>query len=106
VLTEEGHNIARRLGNKKACLLRNHGLLVMGQTIKAVIFWFCSMEKCCHAQLMAGAAAGRRGGKTVKINDEDAVFTYKSVGTPRAGWFSAKPALDVMAREVGDEYLQ
>ena len=103
---EEGHNIARTIGNKKACLLQNHGLLTVGQTVEAAVFWFCSLEKCCHAQLMADAAAGGRGGETVKINEEDAAFTYKSVGTPRAGWFSAKPAFDVMAKEVGDEYLQ
>ena len=103
---EEGHNIARALGNKKACLLRNHGLLTVGQTIEAAVFWFISLEKCCHAQLMADAAAAGRGGQTVKINEEDAAFTYKSVGTPRAGWFSAKPAFDIMAKEVGDEYLQ
>jgi ribulose-5-phosphate 4-epimerase/fuculose-1-phosphate aldolase len=103
---EEGHNIARTLGNKKACLLRNHGLLTVGQTIEAAVFWFISLEKCCHAQLMADAAAAGRGGQTVKINEEDAAFTYKSVGTPRAGWFSAKPAFDVMAKEAGDEYLQ
>lgn len=103
---EEGHNIARTIGNKKACLLQNHGLLSVGQTIEAAVFWFCSLEKCCHAQLMADAAAGGRGGETVKINEEDAAFTYKSVGTPLAGWFSAKPAFDVMAKEVGDEYLQ
>jgi len=103
---EEGHNIARTLGPRKACLLRNHGLLTVGQTVEAAVFWFCSMEKCCHAQLMADAAAGGRGGETVKIDEEDAAFTYKAVGTPRAGWFSAKPAFDVMARECGDEYLQ
>jgi hypothetical protein len=34
---------------------------------------------------MADAAAGGRGGETVKINDEDAAFAYKSVGMPRAG---------------------
>lgn len=103
---EEGHNIAQALGNKKAALLRNHGLLTVGQTVEAAVFWFCSLEKCCHAQLMADAAAAGRGGETVKINDEDAAFTYKTVGTPRAGWFSARPAFDIMAKEVGDEYLQ
>ncbi|KAH0839121.1 hypothetical protein AYO21_04715 [Fonsecaea monophora] len=103
---EEGENIARAIGNKKACLLQNHGLLTVGQTIEATIFWFCSLEKCCHAQLMADAAAAGRGGTTVQIDDEDAAFTYKSVGTPRAGWFSAKPLFDVMAKEAGDEYLQ
>ncbi|KIW93804.1 uncharacterized protein Z519_05119 [Cladophialophora bantiana CBS 173.52] len=103
---EEGENIARAIGNKKACLLQNHGLLTCGQTIEAALFWFCSLEKCCHAQLMADAAAAGRGGATVKIDDEDAAFTYKSVGTPRAGWFSAKPLFDVMIQECGDEYLQ
>jgi len=103
---DEGDNIARALGNKKACMLQNHGLLTAGQTIEAAVFWFCSLEKCCHAQLMADAAAAGRGGATIHIDDEDAAFTYKSVGTPRAGWFAAKPMFDVMAAEVGDEYLQ
>ena len=55
---------------------------------------------------MADAAAGGRGGETVKINESDAAFTYKSVGTPRAGWFSAKPAFDLMEREAGPEVYQ
>jgi ribulose-5-phosphate 4-epimerase/fuculose-1-phosphate aldolase len=103
---EEGDNIARAIGNKKACLLQNHGLLTCGQTIEAALFWFVSLEKCCHAQLMADAAAAGRGGETIKIDEEDAAFTYKSVGTPRAGWFSAKPMFDVMIQEIGDEYLK
>ncbi|OCT47245.1 Decarboxylase NovR [Cladophialophora carrionii] len=103
---EEGENIARAIGNKKACLLQNHGLLTCGQTIEAALFWFVSLEKCCHAQLMADAAAAGRGGETIKIDEEDAAFTYKSVGTPRAGWFSAKPMFDVMIQEIGDEYLK
>ena len=41
------------------------------------MFWFISLEKCCHAQLMADAAAGGRGHETVKIDDDDAAFTYK-----------------------------
>ena len=103
---EEGENIAAALGKKKAAFLQNHGLLTVGQTIEAAIFWFVSLEKCCHAQLMADAAVAGRGGATVKIEEEDAAFTYKSVGTPRAGWFSAIPAFDVMEHEIGDVYLQ
>jgi hypothetical protein len=64
-----------------------------------------SLEKCCHAQLLADAAAGGRGGETVKINSEDAAFTYKTVGTPLAGWFSAKPEFDMIMKEYGDEIL-
>ena len=103
---EEGENIARAIGNKKACMLQNHGLLTCGQTVEAAVFWFVSLDKCCQAQMMADAACAGRGGSTIKIDEEDAQFTYKSVGTPRAGWFSALPAFDVMARECGNEYLE
>lgn len=104
-MEEEGKNIAQTLGNKKAALLINHGLLTVGRTIEEVVFWFVSLEKCCQVQLMADSAAAGRGGETVKIGDEEAKFTYKSVGTPLAGWFSAKPLFDVIARETNEEYL-
>lgn len=106
VLAEkEGKEIAACLGNKKAALLQNHGLLTVGQTIEAAVFWFVRLEKCCHAQLLADAAAGGRGGETVKISDADAIFTYQTTGTPQAGWFSAKPLFDVIEKECGAEYL-
>ncbi|EAS32317.3 class II aldolase/adducin domain-containing protein [Coccidioides immitis RS] len=103
---EEGKNIASALGNKKAALLQNHGLLTVGKTIEEAVFWFVSLEKCCHAQLMADAAAIGKGGETIKIPDEDAAFTYKSVGTPFAGYFSAKPLFDVIHKETNGDYLQ
>ncbi|KAB8349496.1 hypothetical protein FH972_023522 [Carpinus fangiana] len=103
---EEGKNIAECLGNKKAALLINHGLLTVGKTVEEAVFWFVSMDKCCQAQLAADAAAGGRGEKTVKIDEEDAAFTYKTVGTPRAGWFSAKPLFDVIHKETNGEYLE
>ena len=77
----------------------------MGQTVEEAVFWFQSLEKCCHAQLMADAAAAGTGGQTIKINDEDAAYTYKTVGTPIAGFFSAKPEFDVMMKEHGGEIL-
>ncbi|KAJ5896984.1 class II aldolase/adducin domain protein [Penicillium subrubescens] len=103
---EEGNNIAAALGNKKAALLQNHGLLTVGKSIEETVFWFVSLEKCCHAQLLADAAATGRGGQTVKIDDADAAFTYKTVGTPLAGWFSAKPLFDVIHKETNGDYLE
>jgi ribulose-5-phosphate 4-epimerase/fuculose-1-phosphate aldolase len=103
---EEGINIAKSLGGSKAALLINHGLLTVGGTIEEAVFWFVSLEKCCHAQLMADAAAKGRGGETVKIADAEAAFTYKSVGSPLAGWFSAKPLFDVIHKETGGDYLE
>ena len=104
--SHEGRTIASALGDKKAALLQNHGLLTVGQSIEAAVFWFVSLEKCCQVQLMADAAVGGRGGETKKIADEDAAFTYKTIGTEKAGWFSAKPMFDVMQKECGDEVFE
>ncbi|CAG9942608.1 unnamed protein product [Clonostachys rosea f. rosea IK726] len=98
---EEGDNIAQTLESSKACLLQNHGLLTVGGTIEAAIFWFVSLEKCCHVQLMAEAAAT----KPIQIDPADAEVTFKTVGSPLAGWFSAKPMFDVMAEECENKYL-
>ena len=54
---------------------------------------------------MADAAAAGRGHETVKINEEDAAFTYQTIGTPLAGWFSCKPEFDLIMKEYGHEIL-
>ncbi len=54
---------------------------------------------------MADAAAGGRGHETVKIDEEDAAYTYKTIGTPIAGWFSGKPMFDLIEKEHKGEYL-
>lgn len=107
VLAEkEGKDIAACLGDKKAALLQNHGLLTTGQTVEEAVFWFVSLEKCCHSQLMAEAAAASNGEKPVAIGEEEAQYTYRTVGTARSGWFSAKPLFDVIHKETNGDYLQ
>jgi ribulose-5-phosphate 4-epimerase/fuculose-1-phosphate aldolase len=104
-MEEEGATIASKLGDKKAALLQNHGILTVGGTVEEAVFWFVSLEKCCRTQLLADAAAAGRGSETKKIGNEEAAFTYKTVGTPAAGWFSAKPLFDVIHKETGGDYL-
>jgi len=107
VLTkEEGEQIASSMGEKKAVLLQNHGILTVGKTIEEAVYWFSSLERCCQVQLLADAAAAGHGGETVKISDEDAAFTHDIVGTPIAGWFSAKPLFDLIHKETNGEYLE
>lgn len=54
---EEGRAIAAALGNKKAAVLQNHGLLTCANSIEATVYWFISLESACRAQLLADAAA-------------------------------------------------
>ena len=53
---EEGKRIAHALGDRKAVILRNHGLLTVGHSVEEAAWWFITMERSCHAQLMAEAA--------------------------------------------------
>jgi hypothetical protein len=53
----EGERIARALGEHKAAILQNHGLLTVGETVDEAAWWFITMERSCQAQLLAEAAA-------------------------------------------------
>ena len=55
---------------------------------------------------MAEAAAASRGEKPIIIPDEEATYTHRTVGSHRAGWFSAKPMFDLMYKETNGDYLQ
>jgi ribulose-5-phosphate 4-epimerase/fuculose-1-phosphate aldolase len=104
---DEGEAIAKALGNKKAAILQNHGLTTCGKTIESTVFWFTNLESCCRAQLLADAATGGgRGEETVKFQDEDAAFTYKTTGTELAGWFRGNRCLLVWSVFLSSRALQ
>ena len=93
----EGDRIVDALGNKKAGILRNHGLLTVGETVDAAAWWYITMERSCHAQLLAEAAG------TPKLIDADhAAKTYEIVGSSLAGWFSFQPLYSVITAEQPD----
>ncbi|MBV8690687.1 MAG: class II aldolase/adducin family protein [Actinobacteria bacterium] len=95
--TEEGKRIAHALGDAKAVILRNHGLLTVGQTVDAAVWWFITMERSCQVQLLAEAA-----GKPVLIDEEQATVTGGQVGHPLSGWLSFQPLYDRIVREQPD----
>jgi ribulose-5-phosphate 4-epimerase/fuculose-1-phosphate aldolase len=95
--TEEGKRIAHALGGNKAVILRNHGLLTVGQSVEEAAWWFITMERSCQAQLLASAA-----GQTVLIDPEQAALTHTQIGHPLAGRFSFQPLLDRIVRAQPD----
>jgi ribulose-5-phosphate 4-epimerase/fuculose-1-phosphate aldolase len=94
---EEGKRIAHALADHKAAILRNHGLLTVGQSVEEAVWWFITMERSCQAQLMAEAA-----GTPVLIEEEMATLTASQVGSHLAGWFSFQPLFDRILREQPD----
>ena len=95
--TEEGKRIAVSLGEAKAVILRNHGLLTVGHSVDEAAWWFVTMERTCQAQLLADAA-----GTTVPIDPEMAAITQTQVGGHFAGWLSFQPIYDRIVAEQPD----
>lgn len=95
--TEEGKRIAHALGDHKAAILRNHGLLTVGHSVDEAVWWFITMERSCQVQLLAEAA-----GSPVLIEPEMAKLTSTQVGSHAAGWFSFQPLYQRIVREQPD----
>ena len=73
---EEGRRIAGALGNGKACILMNHGLLTVGSTVDEAAYLFRLMEKSCEVQLLAEAAAANGDLEKNVVSDEEAAYNY------------------------------
>jgi ribulose-5-phosphate 4-epimerase/fuculose-1-phosphate aldolase len=95
--TEEGKRIAHALGEHKAVILRNHGLLTVGGSVEEAAWWFITMERSCQVQLLASGA-----GQTVWIDPEQAALTYSQIGLPFAAKFNFKPLLERIVRSQPD----
>ena len=93
----EGQRIGAALGQYKAVILRNHGLLTVGRTVDEAAWWFITMERSCHAQLLAEAA-----GELRLIEHENAKLTCQQVGSALAGWFQFQPLYARIAKEQPD----
>lgn len=119
--SEEGKRIAKALGNGKAAILQNHGLLTVGRSVDEAAFWFLSLDKydhirtnlhmlivprTCHAQLLADAAQAGNGYEKKFISDEDAEYTYQQVGLPEKGWLAFQGYYDEQVAKTNGSFLK
>jgi len=103
--SEEGERIADALGDGKAAILQNHGILTVGKSVDEAAFWFLSLDKTCQAQLLVDAAAAGSGHKPKIIPDSEAAETYKQVGTPEKGWLAFQSYYDEVLAKTGGNFL-
>jgi ribulose-5-phosphate 4-epimerase/fuculose-1-phosphate aldolase len=94
---EEGKRIAHALGDNKAVILRNHGLLTAGTSVDSAVWWFITMERSCQVQMVAKAA-----GQVVHIDADQAQKTHDYVGNEFAGWIMFQPLWEKITREQPD----
>lgn len=97
VSADEGQLLASALGSCKAAILRNHGLLTVGQSVEACVWWFVAMERCCQIQLLAEAA-----GSPHRVPDEVAEDTFRIQGNAGIGWFNFLPLWNMISGEQPD----
>jgi ribulose-5-phosphate 4-epimerase/fuculose-1-phosphate aldolase len=95
--TEEGKRIAHALGDNKAAILRNHGILTVGRSVDEAAWSYITMERTCEVQLAAEAA-----GTPIPIDAEMARKTHDQVGSPFACWFSFQPLYDKIVADQPD----
>src|SRR5690606_36879338 len=90
---EEGKRLAHGLGENKAVILRNDGLLTVGHSVEETVFWYVTMERTCEVELLARAA-----GEPVLIDPEVARSTQDENGGHVQGWFQAQRLFDWVAQ--------
>lgn len=93
----EGERIAAALGDKRAAILRNHGILTVGGSVESAVANYVTMEVACEAQLLAEAA-----GMVKPIDHETARFTANQMPGADPGAFGFRPLYDRILREQPD----
>jgi ribulose-5-phosphate 4-epimerase/fuculose-1-phosphate aldolase len=94
---DEGKRVAHALGDTKAVILSNHGLLTVGHSVDEAVWWFVAMERSCQAQLLAMAAGGYR-----TIEPDTAHLTFTQIGNHLAGWYSYQSLYDLIVARQPD----
>jgi ribulose-5-phosphate 4-epimerase/fuculose-1-phosphate aldolase len=76
--SDEGTSIARALGDNKAAILVNHGLITVGQTVDEAAYLYTLLEKSCHIQLMVEAT----GLPKMIVGEDEAADTFRMASQP------------------------
>jgi ribulose-5-phosphate 4-epimerase/fuculose-1-phosphate aldolase len=95
VSVEQGQDIARKMGDAKAILLKHHGLITVGASLEESIHWFLTFDNCAEVQLAALAA-----GTPIPMSDEQALSAKDGFGDQQLAWFSFQLLYDELAADL------
>jgi ribulose-5-phosphate 4-epimerase/fuculose-1-phosphate aldolase len=95
--TSEGERIAAALGDKRAVILQNHGILTVGKSVESAVANYVAFENVCQTQLLAEAAG------TIKpIAHEIARHTAQQIPGDDPGAWGFRPLWERTLREQPD----
>jgi ribulose-5-phosphate 4-epimerase/fuculose-1-phosphate aldolase len=97
----EGDAIAKALGPRgKGAVLRNHGLLTVGQTVDEAGFLFGLLERSCAIQL----DLLKVGGEKVLIDEKEAEFNFRMASAPSTLYWEFQPYYDYEKAMSRDDF--
>lgn len=102
---KEGKRLANALGNNKAIILQNHGLLTIGETVDEAGYLFTLMEKSCQIQLQVEMACNQ-GLKKKIIGDEEAYYTYHNTSDPETLYAEFQVMYDLEVELSKGEFMK
>ena len=62
---EEGERLIQNLGNHRVLMLKNHGPVVMGETLPEMFLKYYMLQRACEIQVKTAAL-----GKPIRVPDE------------------------------------
>ena len=93
----EGERIARRLGGRRAAILRHHGLITVGASVEEAAWWFITMDRACRMQLLAGAAGTPR-----IMTEPEAVQAHRQFGNATMARHNFQLLADLVTEQEPD----
>jgi ribulose-5-phosphate 4-epimerase/fuculose-1-phosphate aldolase len=95
VRSEEGTRLIEHLGDKRAMLLKNHGILVMGRTVPEAFLKHWSLQRACEIQL-----ATMQAGKPLVIPPDVLAVHQRDLSKVQIPGGAGKADFDAMVRRV------
>ena len=90
-----GHSVAECVGDNRAILHQNHGLMTTSRhSIDDAAWWFMALERCCQVQLQVESS----GSRPVTIPSEAARYSRTHVGSDYIGWLHFQPVYSHIAK--------
>ena len=95
VRSEEGERLIEHLGDKRVMLLKNHGILVMGQTLPEAFIKHWSLQRACEIQVATMAM-----GTPIEVDPDVVAVHQRDLGKVSLPGGVGKADFDAMVRLV------
>ncbi|MGI4813791.1 MAG: class II aldolase/adducin family protein [Janthinobacterium lividum] len=93
----EGARLGEALGDNKALILKNHGILTVGQSVDEAAYLFVSLEKVCREQVAVTAL-----GQAPHAITAEHAEAIASRNKPYNGWLNFQPLYQSVVTEQPD----